>query len=275
MTPLVSILTPLYKTNHRHLRAMIESVLNQDYQNFEFILLNDSPNDLSLEQVVREYKDERIRYLANNINQGIAKSRNRLIQESKGEFLAILDHDDICFPDRLTRQVEYLQSNPDVGVVSGWVELMSTGKIHGNRYPKDNLEIKERLLSENCIAHSAMMIRKTCLVEHKIAYNDLFSPAEDYQLCIDLMGVTLFHNLEKPLIKYRDNHENTTFLKSMLMEDRKRVIASKAQRDFGVFSCRREREFLLFGIVKVGTVRQTHKGKLFLLFGFIPLLLIR
>ena len=90
MTPLVSILTPLYKTNHRHLRAMIESVLNQDYQNFEFILLNDSPNDLSLEQVVREYKDERIRYLANNINQGIAKSRNRLIQESKGEFLAII-----------------------------------------------------------------------------------------------------------------------------------------------------------------------------------------
>ena len=275
MTPLVSILTPLYKTNHSHLRAMIESVLNQEYPNFEFLLLNDSPDDLSLEQVVREYKDKRIRYLTNHTNQGIAKSRNRLIQESKGEFLAILDHDDICFPDRLTRQVAYFQSNPDVGVVSGLVELMSTGKIHGNRYPKDNLEIKQRLLTENCIAHSAMMVRKNCLVDNGIAYQELLSPAEDYQLCIDLMGVTLFHNLEQPLIKYRDNHENTTHLKSDLMEDRKRVIASKAQRDFGFYAWRRKRELVLFGFIKIGTIRQTHKGNLFLLFGFIPLLLIR
>lgn len=275
MTPLVSILTPLYKTNHSHLRAMIESVLNQEYQNFEFILLNDSPEDISLEQIVREYKDNRIRYITNHRNQGIAKSRNRLIQESKGEYLAILDHDDICFPDRLTKQVEYLQSNLDVGVVSGLVELMSTGKIHGNRYPKDNLEIKQRLLTENCIAHSAMMIRKSCLVENEIAYKALFSPAEDYQLCIDLMGVTLFHNLDKPLIKYRDNYENTTHQKLELMEDRKRVIASKAQRDFCFYDWCRKKDFLLFGFMKIGTIRQTHRGRLFLLFGCIPLLLIR
>lgn len=275
MAPLVSILTPLYKTNHSHLRAMIESVLNQDYQNFEFILLNDSPDDLSIEQVVREYKDKRIKYITNPINQGIAKSRNRLIQESKGEYLAILDHDDICFPDRLTNQVAYLQANLEVGVVSGLIELMSTGKIQGNRYPKENLEIKQRLLRENCIAHSAMMIRKNCLVDNGITYKALFSPAEDYHLCIDLMAVTLFHNLEKPLIKYRDNHENTTYLKSDLMEDRKRVIASQAQRDFGFYDWRRKRDLLLFGFVKIGTIRKTHKGSLFLLFGFIPLLLIR
>ncbi|MDO4423824.1 MAG: glycosyltransferase family A protein, partial [Pseudomonadota bacterium] len=97
--------------NHAHLRACIESILNQTYADFEFIILNDSPENTELGQIVKSYNDARIKYVCNDKNIGISASRNKLIDLARGKYLAIFDHDDISHPSRLERQVRFLDEN--------------------------------------------------------------------------------------------------------------------------------------------------------------------
>ncbi len=103
-TPKVSVLMPLYKTNEAYLREAIDSVLNQTYTDFELILLDDCPTD-TREHVVCTYNDERIRYLKNERNLGITPSRNKLLDLARGEYIAVMDHDDISHPERFAKQV--------------------------------------------------------------------------------------------------------------------------------------------------------------------------
>ena len=121
-TPRVSVLTPVYNTNIEHLRQCIDSILNQTFTDFEFIILNDSPENTELESEILSYTDKRIKYYKNDTNIGISQSRNRLLQLAHGEYLAIFDHDDISVPERLAHQVEFLDKNPEIGVVGGWLQ---------------------------------------------------------------------------------------------------------------------------------------------------------
>ena len=122
--PRVSVLTPIYNTTPAHLREMIESILSQTFTDFEFLILNDSPDNVEIEKIVLEYakNDNRIKYAKNEKNMGITPSRNKLVKMARGEYLAIFDHDDISVPQRLEKQVAYLDANPYVGVVSGWLQ---------------------------------------------------------------------------------------------------------------------------------------------------------
>ena len=129
--PRVSVLTPIYNTNPTHLREMIESILSQTFTDFEFLILNDSPENQEIEKIVLEYAkhDRRIKYSKNDKNMGITPSRNKLLKMARGEYIAIFDHDDISVPDRLAREVEFLDANPHIGVVSGWLQYFGTSDV--------------------------------------------------------------------------------------------------------------------------------------------------
>lgn len=86
----VSVLMPIYKTNLVHLKESIESILSQTFQDFEFIILNDSPDNVELDKLVKSYEDERIVYLKNEKNMGITQSRNKLLDLAKGSILPFL-----------------------------------------------------------------------------------------------------------------------------------------------------------------------------------------
>ena len=210
MNPKVSVLTPIYNTNPQYLRECIESVLNQTFKDFEFLILNDSPNNKEIEKIVKEYAkhDKRIKYIKNAKNIGITPSRNKLLKMAKGEYIAIFDHDDISLPERLEKEVEYLDNNPDVGVVSCNTEWFP--KKYITNHPVDNLEIKKALTHVNIVAHTAMMVRKSVLQKYNIEYEEEFSPAEDYMLCLRLVEYTMFHNIPEILLKYRFQENNTT-----------------------------------------------------------------
>ena len=120
--PRVSVLTPVYNTNIEHLHQCIDSILNQTFTDFEFIILNDSPENTELESEILSYSDKRIKYYKNDKNIGISESRNRLLQLARGEYIAIFDHDDISIPDRLACQVEFLDTHPNIGVIGGWLQ---------------------------------------------------------------------------------------------------------------------------------------------------------
>ena len=154
--PKVSILTPIFNTNPSHLREMIESILGQTFQDFEFLILNDSPENKEIEKVVLEYakKDNRIKYSKNKHNLGITPSRNKLLQMANGEYLAVFDHDDISVPTRLEKEVNYLDSNPNIGVVSGWLQYF--GQDNGIwKTPEIDTDIKINLTGKCSVFHTA------------------------------------------------------------------------------------------------------------------------
>ena len=205
----VSVLTPIYKTDERFLREAIESVLDQTFADFELLLLDDCPED-SREAVVRRYDDKRIVYLKNDRNLGIAASRNKLIDLAKGEYLAVFDHDDICRPERLAKEVAYLDAHPECGVVGGWTKP-SCGTP--NAYPESDHAIKLAMMEGASVWHPASMIRKSVLDAAKARYEADCSPVEDYMLWMRLLPHTTFHNLQEIVLDYRWHAGNTSVVR--------------------------------------------------------------
>lgn len=206
----VSVLMPIYRTDERFLREAVESVLAQTFADFEFLILDDSPDD-DRARVVAEFSDPRIKYVKNDRNIGISASRNKLLDLAGGEYLAVFDHDDVCRPDRLEKQVAWLDAHPECGVVGGWTRLTSNGSV--NTYPEDDRDIRRRMMLKPTVWHPASMIRASVLKEHGIRYEAEYSPVEDYMLWMKLLPHTKFHNLQEVVMDYRWHDANTSQLR--------------------------------------------------------------
>ena len=146
--PKVSVLMPIYNTPIEHLKESIESILNQTFTDFEFLILNDSPDNQALDEFVNSFDDKRIRYFKNEKNRGIEYSTNFLIKQAKGQYLAIFDHDDISLPERLEKEVDFLDENPDYGVISGQFEVFGV-ENWTSKNPLTDVELKE-FVEDSC-----------------------------------------------------------------------------------------------------------------------------
>ena len=279
--PRVSVLTPIYNTNPQHLREMIESILSQTFTDFEFLILNDSPDNKEIEKIVLEYakSDKRVKYSKNDKNMGITPSRNKLVQMARGEYLAIFDHDDISVPERLEKQVAYLDANPYVGVVSGWLQYFGeSDDILKN--PENDLKIRIFLTQTCSMAHTAAMIRKSVLVDNGIEYEEYYSPAEDYRLWARLMAVTHFYNMQEVLVKYRWTSTNASKKYAHAMWLHGEQIALDVRNRFPAYwelfnkqsdANRTLFRLRLFGIIPLLKI----KNNWVLLFNFIPVFKLR
>lgn len=269
--PTVSVLTPIYNTNHAHLRQCIESILNQTYTDFEFIILNDSPENTELEKLVLSYKDKRIRYEKNDKNIGISKSRNKLIDLARGKYIAIFDHDDISHKTRLEKQVRFLDENPYVGVVGAWAHWFGD-KDFIRKNPEYDTDIKIRLTDVCAIMHTSAMIRKSVLSDNNIRYEEQYSPAEDYRLWGRLMDCTDFHNIQEVLVEYRCDAGNTSSLRHRQMAIAHESIKIQICNKYPMYRLAFERQLRrvrvrLFGKIPLLKI----KNKWALLFDCIPL----
>ena len=226
--PKVSVLMPVYKTPEAYLRTAIESILAQTFTDFEFLILDDCPAD-DREQIVKSYADNRIKYAKNPQNMGISASRNKLIDMAQGEYLAIFDHDDISLPERLEKEVAYLDAHPKCGVVSCAKQNIIGSKVVV--YPENNAAITRQLFVSCCVIHSASMVRKSVLEANNIRYEEEYSPAEDYAMYCRLVGKTEFHNLPEVLFHYRNFAGNTTHLQKQKMNDKTMQIKDFVRRD--------------------------------------------
>lgn len=266
--PKVSVLIPVYKTKKEHLKEAIQSILDQTFSDFELLILDDAPDD-NREDLVRSYSDNRIKYSKNEQNLGISRSRNKLIKMAQGEYLAVMDHDDISFPERLEKQVRYLDTHPDVGVVSGQAIIIPAQKTL--TFPSSNFDIKLALTRDCALIHSASMIRKSVLTENNICYEEGYSPAEDYALWCRLIEYTNFHNLEDFLIYYRDHPESTSHKQKEKMEFATWAIWDRIRREHpalyaGLLSrIKHVTDIKLFGFIPfLRFVSQGNKTKIYL-----------
>lgn len=186
------------------------------------IIVNDGSTDKNVDIIVRQYKDSRIRYYNNEKNLGISGVRNLLLDLAKGEYLAIMDHDDICMKDRFQKQVDFLDAHKDYGLVGSWHGFVGSDVIF-ERYI-DNFDIKRNMLWDCTMHHPTTMIRKNLFLKYNIRYRKEYSPCEDYSLWLDLLDKTKFYNIPEPLFLYRNNYNNTTNSDLKLIDQRIREI---------------------------------------------------
>ncbi len=211
---LISVVMSNYNTSINYLKKAIDSVLNQTYSNFEFIIIDDGSTDDSLE-FIKSYDDPRIRLIINAENIGLTKSLNKGLEVAQGEFIARMDTDDICYPERFEKQVEYLKNHPDTIVCSTWAESIDENDNDTQQKwvmaPfKDMKTFKICLLFSNDpnIVHPSVMINHSLLSKYKLKYNENFSYAQDYELWSRCSKYSNCYILPSKLIKYRIHSES-------------------------------------------------------------------
>jgi len=203
--PLVSIIMPCYNAE-RFLKKAIESMLNQTFTDFEFIIIDDCSTDRSA-AIIHEYikDDPRIRYIKNDKNRGVASSLNIGINNSNGKFIARMDADDISAPERLKKQIEHMKNNPDcVACGSDIIIINEHGSIIGSRkYLYSNKTIKKNIHRASCFAHPTVIIRAETLRNNGLLYSISLPWVEDFDLWFKLSEHGEFSNLEESLLYYR------------------------------------------------------------------------
>lgn len=263
--PLVSVVMPAYNAE-KTIKEAIESILNQTYKNFEFIIVNDGSTDRTL-NIIESYakKDRRIAVLNNGKNCGIAATRNNGTKKAKGKYIAVHDADDISLPDRLEKQKEFLEKNPAVGVVGSFLEIFDdkTKRIIGVRkYPKEDKKLRKMIFFVCPIAQPAAMIRKEAF--DKIGfYDEKYPPSEDIDLWFRIGEKYKFSNIQKSLVRYRYNPKSATGSRTKLMEKLANEIRWKNRKNpaynFGFFAF----IYNLFHLVSIYTIPSKLKFYIF------------
>lgn len=198
---------PAYNAS-RYIREAIDSVLAQTFIDFELIILNDGSTD-ETEKIVKSYSDSRIKYIENEGNKGLAFTRNRLIEESKGEYIAWLDSDDVANHNRLQKEVDFLEKHKSHALVASWAKIIDENSRPNGNFIKSyipNQHLSALLLFVNYIVQSSVMIRKSMLPE--VHYDLAFPPTEDYELWSRIGRRHPIHILPEILVDYRIHSTN-------------------------------------------------------------------
>lgn len=178
--PKVSVIMPAYNAE-KYIKEAMESILNQSFRDFEFIVLNDCSRDHT-EAIIQSFPDSRIVYVKNDQNLGVAGTLNRGLALAKGEYIARMDADDISLQDRLEKQVQYLDAHPKVAVLGTNVELFDeNGVISTGWSSTDPAQMKVDLLFSCGLAHPSVMMRRN-VIQELGGYDLAFEGLEDYQL---------------------------------------------------------------------------------------------
>lgn len=196
---LISVVMPVYNGG-KYLQEAIESILNQTYQHFEFLIINDGSTDTS-EEIIRSYNDPRIVYLQNDKNRGLVYTLNYGIRVAKGDFIARMDADDISEHTRFEKQLEVFKSDPEIEICGTWAQIIGSNFII--KVETESEKIKCNLLFTTQFLHPSVMFNKEKLTKSGFNYDDEKFPAEDYALWINLSEKSRMTNISEPLLRYR------------------------------------------------------------------------
>lgn len=207
-TPLVTVLMSVFN-GEKYLREAIESVLNQTYKNIEFLIINDASTDNSV-AIIQSYRDERIHFFSNEVNLKLTASLNKGIDLSHGKYIARMDADDVSFPERIEKQVAFMEQHPEVGLCGTFVQNIGINDDYVPPYKTTHDEIKFKLFFETHFPHPAAMLRKSMLDKYKLKYDTINKVAQDYELWNKIVNYCEVAILPEPLVKKRTHPEMTS-----------------------------------------------------------------
>lgn len=233
--PKISVIMPVFNQEASYLRLAIESILNQSYSDFEFIIIDDGSRD-EIAAILTEYshRDERIRLLRNEKNSGIIVSLNRGIDATRGEYIARMDSDDISLANRFEKQLKFLEQYPEYDLVgANAITIDEDGKESGKLiFPQTYHSIFYSILLRNPILHPTWFLRRS-LFEAVGHYDINAQRIEDYEFLLRIAPRRKIANLPEQLLYYRFNHSGISFNNNKLQEKQAILIRIKALRDYG------------------------------------------
>lgn len=208
--PKVTVVTNV-RNGEKYIGQAVESILTQTFKDFEYLILDDASTDNTL-AIVSKYAngDERLKIVANAEHMGLSASRNQGIDLASGEYIALQDADDISVPQRLENQLVFLDSNPEVGLVGGYLHFFGHGRESIRRYALNDDDIRSTVFRYMSVPSPAAMIRKS-VFDVVGGYNPSYLVAEDLEMFLRIGTRFKFANLPEVLIHYREHSESMTF----------------------------------------------------------------
>lgn len=233
--PTVSVILPAFDAE-AYLAEALESVLAQSFTDFELLLHDDGSADATL-RIAEGYaaRDPRI-ILSHGPNRGLIATLNLLVERARGELLARMDADDICYPDRFARQVAFLRRNPEHAAVGGWTMLIDEAgrEIAPGCDPVDHGAIDAMNLSGRCaLVHPTVMVRRSAVLAAGL-YDPGCPTAEDLDLWLRLAERGRLANLPALLLKYRKHDGSVSSRQVELQAEVTRKVVEAAGRRRGV-----------------------------------------
>ncbi len=213
---LVTVLLCTYN-DEMYVAEAIQSILNQSYTHFEFLIVNDGSTD-GTKDIILSFKDERIRYLEHLENKGLEDSKNWGLEEAKGKYIAYIDGDDVSEPDRLKLQVNYMEGDPETGICSTRKTLFGL-ENRVLKHGEHDFDIRGYALFGTPMEHPSCMIRTEVLRKHNIKYRKDFYVAEDYPFMVDLLEKSKAYCVQVPLIKKRIHNQRISVLKKEIQNE--------------------------------------------------------
>lgn len=206
--PLASVIMPAYNAV-KYVEQATESILNQTYKKFEFIIIDDASTDLTLNILKNiRAKDKRIILVQNKKNLGVTKNLNKALELAKGKYIIRMDADDWSYPERFQMQIDLMETHPNVVVSGSYIEVcdskLKTKYIR--KYHKNDTDIRKHIFRYSPFAHPATIWQAKIL--KKEMYNESLTTCQDYELYFRVGRIGKFMNLDKPLLKLRI-HENS------------------------------------------------------------------
>ena len=207
--PGVSVIMPVYNCV-AYIRESVESILQQTFADFEFIITDDHSTDGTYEYL-QTVTDKRIQLTRKPKNSGYTNSLNMGLEMAKGIYIARMDGDDIALPERLEKQVSFMNNNPNVAVSGCFYKMLGTDTIV--EMPVTNEEAKVVAIMHVPVAHPTVIMRREVLIKHHFIYNEKYEPAEDYDLWTRILEVADIENLPEVLLQYRRHAQQESITK--------------------------------------------------------------
>lgn len=233
MLPKVSVVMSVYNGS-RYLREAVDSILNQTFTDFEFIIIDDCSTEPQVGEILRQYEkqDQRIKLLQNETNLGLTKSLNKGLAKAQGEYIARMDADDISYPNRLASQVEFMDLYDSVALISTYAQYIdSSGKhLRVHQLPEDPKTLKWNLIFRNPLRHSTVMWRNNLVASQVGNYNPKYTYTQDYDLWSRINQKLKIATLPSITVAIR-HHENSITLTKL--EDQDKLVTVVTANEAG------------------------------------------
>lgn len=210
---------PCFNTE-KYVGEALNSILAQTFKDFEFIIIDDGSTDNSA-KIIESFHDEKIKFIKNTENLGIVAARNTGLDLAQGKYIAVMDADDVSHPDRLEKQVKYMDENPDCVICGSWIHFFPDAERKGKGRHKSEISFLD-LIHGWCLNHPTIMFRNS-----DIRYDPSFPVSEDFDLYSRMIHFGKIHNIQEELLDYRWHGDNISTVKSKLMAEKTKIVQQR------------------------------------------------
>jgi glycosyltransferase involved in cell wall biosynthesis len=233
VNPYITVLMPVYNGD-KYLREAIDSILNQSFHDYEFLIIDDGSTDRSAE-VIESYNDSRIQFVRNKVNLGLIAALNMGLALARGEYVARMDQDDISLPERLKKQADFMDQHSNLGICGTWSQTFGeVEKSWLTSFPVGHVEIMSQLLFNTAISHPTAMFDMKKFRSLNLRYDMNALHAEDYNLWVEASDYFNLGNVPEVLLLYRVHHQQTCQAESKRQQQTTAMIREKMLDKMGV-----------------------------------------